>query len=484
MSAPPATGELTSREVTTGEPLGVVPLATQERTTDAVRRAAAAQPGWAAVPGPARAEILGKAAGILLGRAEELITLLVREAGSTQLKAYAEVYGTAGELREAAGLAMRALGSTPPSRDPGRSVLARRVPVGVVGVITPWNFPLLLAMRSVAPALALGNTVVLKPDPNTPLAGGRVLAEVLAAAGVPAEAFAVVHGDAEVGTALVDAADMVSFTGSTEVGRAIGARCGAALKKVVLELGGQNPFVVLADADVERASSAGSWGSFLHQGQICMAARRHLVHADIAEEYVAALARRAGALVVGDPLRGQVHLGPVINAAQLDRIDAAVRRAVEAGARLVTGGRRGVASGDAAAGTPGSPDTGLYYRPTVLAGVTPEMEIFRTETFGPVATVTTFADDEEAVALANATEYGLVAAVYTDDAAHGRLVAQRIRCGVVHVGDQTVNHEPQLPFGGTAASGNGAGFGGEASVEAFTRWHTLTTSTPGRAYPF
>jgi benzaldehyde dehydrogenase (NAD) len=468
VSAPPVTGELTSHEITTGEPLGSVPLSTPEQTADVVRRAAAAQPGWAALPGPARAEVLGKAAGILLGRAEELVALLVREAGSTQLKAYAEVYGTAGELREAAGLAMRPTGHTPPSRDPGRSVLASRVPVGVVGVITPWNFPLLLAMRSVAPALALGNAVVLKPDPNTPLIGGRALEQVLTEAGVPPEVLAVVYGDAEVGTALVDAADMISFTGSTEVGRAIGARAGAALKKVVLELGGQNPFVVLADADVERASSAGSWGSFLHQGQICMAARRHLVHADIAEEYTAALARRAQALVVGDPLRGQVHLGPIINAAQLDRIDAAVRAAVAAGARLVTGGHR----------------DGPYYPPTVLAGVTPEMEIFRTETFGPVATVTAYADDEEAVALANATEYGLVAAVHTDDPEHGRRVASRIRAGVVHVGDQTVNHEPQLPFGGVGASGNGAGFGGEASVEAFTRWHTLTTSTPGRAYPF
>jgi benzaldehyde dehydrogenase (NAD) len=466
--APAGTGELVSREVTTGEPLGTVALASPAQVADAVRTAAAAQPGWAAVPGPVRADILGKAAGILLGRIEELVALLVREAGSAQPKAYAEVYGAAGELREAAGLATRPTGSAIPSRDAGREVLASRVPVGVVGVITPWNFPLLLALRSVAPALALGNAVVLKPDPNTPLIGGEVLAQVLGAAGVPAEVFQVVHGDAEVGSAVVDAADMISFTGSTAVGRAIGARAGAALKKVVLELGGQNPFVVAEGADVERAASAGAWGSFFHQGQVCMSTRRHLVHRGIAEEYVAALARKADALVVGDPNRQTVHLGPIINAAQLDRIDAAVQAALGEGATLVAGGRH----------------EGLYYRPTVLVGVTPQMAVFRTETFGPVATVTVFDDDDEAVALANDTEYGLVAAVHTDDAEHGRRIAARLRSGVVHIGDQTINHEAQLPFGGVGASGNGAGFGGEASVEAFTRWHTRTASTPARGYPY
>ena len=468
MSAPPVAAELVSREVTTGEPLGTVALATPASTVDAVHRAASAQPAWAATPGPARAEIIGKAAGVLLGRADELVTLLAREAGSAQLKGYAEVYGAAGELREAAGLAMRPTGTVLPSRDPGRQALASRVPVGVVGVITPWNFPLLLALRSVAPALALGNAVVLKPDPNTPLIGGEILAQVLAAAGVPAGVFQVVHGDAEVGGALVDAADMVSFTGSTEVGRAIGARAGAALKKVVLELGGQNPYVVLPGADVERAAAAGAWGSFLHQGQICMSTRRHLVPAGMAEEYVAALARKADALRAGDPYRGPVELGPIINAAQRDRIDAAVRGALADGARLVAGGRH----------------EGLFYRPTVLAGVTAAMAIFRTETFGPVATVTTYESEDEAVALANATEYGLVAAVYTDEAERGQRVAARLRASVVHVGDQTVHHEAHLPFGGVGASGNGAGFGGEASVEAFTRWRTSTTSTPARGYPY
>ncbi|HSV68056.1 MAG TPA: aldehyde dehydrogenase family protein [Mycobacteriales bacterium] len=473
------TRELVSYEVATGEPLGAVPLSTVDGVAAAVRAAAAAQPDWAAYPGPARAEVLAKAAAILTSRMEELTALIVRESGSIPMKAMVELYGAAAELREAAVLATRAHGTLLPSRDPGREVLARRVPHGVVGVITPWNFPLLLALRSVAPALALGNAVVLKPDPNTPLCGGRVIAEVLAAAGVPEDVFAVVHGDAAVGTALVDAVDMVSFTGSTEVGREVGARAGRALKKVVLELGGQNPFIVLPDVDVERASSAGSWGAFLHAGQICMAARRHLVHADIAEEYVAALGRRADRLRTGDPHRDQVQVGPVINEAQLGKIDAAVRRAVAAGATLVAGGRR-----DRGSGAGAQQGATLCYRPTVLANVTPDMEIFTTETFGPVATVTVFHTDEEAVALANATAYGLTAGVYTDSVERGRAIADQLRSGVVHIGDQTVNHEPQVPFGGTAASGNGAGFGGEASVEAFTRWLTTTTSTPGRAYPF
>jgi benzaldehyde dehydrogenase (NAD) len=435
---------------------------TTQSIVDTVRRAGLARPGWAGTPAPARAELLVRAAGILAARAGDVAAALVSEAGSARLKAHAEVQGAVGELHAAAGLAMLPTARVLPSRDPGREVLATRVPVGVVGVITPWNFPLLLALRSVAPALALGNAVVLKPDPNTPHTGGDVLAEVFAAAGLPDGVFQVVHGDAEVGTALVDAADMISFTGSTAVGRAIGARAGAALKKVVLELGGQKPFIVPAGADVARAASAGAWGSFFHQGQVCMSTRRHLVHRDLAEEYVAALAGKADALVLGE------DLGPIINAAQLAGIEAAVRQALADGAALAAGGSR----------------QDGYYRPTVLTAVTPDMAIFRTETFGPVATVTVFDTEDEAVALANGTEYGLVAAVWTDDTGTGQRIAARLAAGVVHVGDQTVHHEAQLPFGGVGASGNGAGFGGEASVEAFTRWRTSTVSSPARAYPY
>ncbi|MFJ6480985.1 MULTISPECIES: aldehyde dehydrogenase family protein [unclassified Streptomyces] len=470
MSTVTEAGLLTSREIITGEELGSVPLASAGAVLSAARRAAAAQPEWAARTAAERAAILGRAADLLLERAQEAQDLLVREGGSITGKAFYEVHAGAAELRHAAELATAPEVPHGPGSDPGRDSEVRRVPLGVVGVIVPWNFPLLLGMRSVAPALALGNTVLLKPDPHTPLSGGRLFAEVLAEAGLPKGVLEVVHGDAEAGAALVQSPDvaMVSFTGSTEVGREIGATAGRLLKRVVLELGGQNAFVVLPDADVEAAASAGSWGSFLHQGQICMAARRHLVHEDVAESYTEALTRRAAALRIGDPYRTDAQIGPIIDQGQLTRIAAAVEDAVAQGARLVTGGRV----------------QGQYFPPTVLADVTPKMSIFHNEVFGPVATITSFADEEEAVGLANTSDYGLTAAVYTADTDRGRALAARLRCGVVHVGDQTVNHDPQLPFGGIGASGNASGFGGRAALDAFTRWHTLTTSTPARTYPF
>ncbi|MFD7717239.1 aldehyde dehydrogenase family protein [Streptomyces sp. NPDC059814] len=470
MSTATETALLTSREITTGEELGTVPLSGAGAVAAAARRTAAAAAGWALLPAADRAAVLTRAADLMQERAPEIQELLVREGGSIPGKAFFEVGAGVAELRHGAELATAPETPHGPGSDPGRQDEVRRVPLGVVGVIVPWNFPLLLAMRSVAPALGLGNAVLLKPDPHTPLSGGRVIAEVLAAAGLPPGVLEVVYGDAEAGRALVEAPDvaMVSFTGSTEVGREIGALAGRLLKRVVLELGGQNAFVVLPDADIEQAASAGSWGSFLHQGQICMAARRHLVHRDRAEEYTEALARHAAALRIGDPFREDAQIGPVINRSQLVRIAAAVEGAVAQGARLVTGGRA----------------DGAYFPPTVLAGVTPRMDIFRREVFGPVATVTEFADDAEAVALANASDHGLTAAVYTSDADRGRHVAGQLRCGVVHVGDQPVNHDPRLPFGGVGASGNGSGFGGRAALDAFTRWHTLTVSSPARSYPF
>ncbi|MDH6111052.1 benzaldehyde dehydrogenase (NAD) [Kitasatospora sp. MAP12-15] len=463
---------LISRDAATGEALGTVELSTTGVVLGATRRAVAAQADWAARPARERARVLLRAADLLIERAPQAIELLVRESGSITAKAFFEVHAAAGELRHAAGLAgqLDESASEVAGPDPSRVATIRRVPLGVAGVIVPWNFPLLLGMRSVAPALALGNAVVLKPDPHTPLSGGRLFAEVLAEAGLPANVLQVVHGDAEAGRALVEAPDVavVSFTGSTEVGREVGAACGRLLKRVILELGGQNAFIVAADADVELAASAGSWGAFLHQGQICMAARRHLVHEDLVEAYTEALARHAAALRIGDPNGSDAQIGPLIDAHQVRRVADAVERAVAQGARLVTGGR---------------PD-GAFFPPTVLADVSPRADVFHTEVFGPVALVTPYRDEDEAVALANDSDYGLTAAVYCADPERGAAIAARLRCGTVHVGDQTVNHDPALPFGGVGASGNGGGFGGPAGVEAFTRWHTRTVSTPSRGYPF
>ncbi|HYC81564.1 MAG TPA: aldehyde dehydrogenase family protein, partial [Solirubrobacterales bacterium] len=357
--------------------------------------------------------------------------------------------------------------------DPGDRWLsvARRVPLGVVAAIAPWNVPLLLAMRTVAPALALGNAVVLKPDPQTPVAGGVFLAAAFERAGLPPGVFSLLLGSAETGEALVtDPGNaMVSFTGSSAVGRRIGELAGGRLKKLALELGGNSPFIVLDDADLELASSAGAWSSFQHQGQVCMAASRHLVHESVAEEYAALLGARAERLRVGDPNADPgVDLGPLISRRQLEKVDRIVSATLAAGAELRVGGSH----------------ERLFYRPTVLSGVEPSMPAFREEIFGPVAPITTFTDDEAAVALAARSEYGLVAAVHSRSPERAQELGGRLPAGMVHVNDQTVFDVPEAPFGGRGASGNGSRFGGDANWESFTQWQWLTVTEERGQYPF
>jgi benzaldehyde dehydrogenase (NAD) len=435
----------------------------------AVEAAAAAQPAWQAAGPYERARALTAAAAVLEERRGEIEALLVAESGAVPAKAHGEVGAALAELQAAAALAPEPARRVLPPARPGQTSVAHRVPLGVVGVITPWNVPLLLALRSVAPALALGNTVVLKPDPNTPRCGGEVVAALFE--GLPAGVLGVVQGGADTGEALVadPGVDMISFTGSTAVGRRIGALAGEALKKVALELGGNSPLIVLDDADLERASSAGAWGSFQHQGQICMATSRHLVHESVADEYVERLTARARRLRVGDPAAdSEVALGPLINQRQLERVVRIVDATVAAGAELRTGGTH----------------DGLYYEPTVLTGVTPSMPAFAEEIFGPVAPVTTFESDDEAVALAARTEYGLAAAIQSRDSERAARLAARLPAGMVHINDQTVNDLPHAPFGGRGASGNGSRFGGEANWEAFTQWQWLTVAGESPEFPF
>jgi benzaldehyde dehydrogenase (NAD) len=371
---------------------------------------------------------------------------------------------------QAAAMPFQPSGHLMPSTVPGRRNVVRRRPIGVVGVITPWNFPLILAMRSVAPALAVGNAVVLKPDLKTPFAGGLMLAQLFADAGLPADVLQVLPGGPEAGEALVThpATGMISFTGSSAVGRKVGAIAGGLLKKVALELGGNSAMIVLDDADLDLASSCGAWASYLHQGQICMAAGRHLVHRRVAADYIERLTRRANALHVGDPAREQVHLGPLISEKQRDRVHRIVTDTLAAGAQLTTGG---------------SFDR-LYYRPTVLTEVTADMPAFREEIFGPVAPVTTFEDDDEAVALANASDYGLSGSVHSRSIGRAMALADRLSTGMIHINDQTVNNEAHVPFGGIGASGNGSRFGGLANWEEFTVTQWVSQVDAPHAYPF
>jgi len=463
-------GVLTSTEPATGAVLAEVGLADAEDVAAATTRAAEAQPAWAATIGPARAAVLRSAAAVLTANRAEFEQWLVREGGAVPGKAAFEVDLALGELWEAAALPTQPHGHLLPSSEPGRESVARRVPLGVVGVISPWNFPLILSIRAVAPALALGNAVVLKPDTQTAVSGGALVARLFEEAGLPDGVLHVLPGDAGPGAAL--AADprvaMIAFTGSTAVGREVGATAGRTLKRVSLELGGNNALLVLDDADLEIASSAGAWGAFLHQGQVCMTAGRHIVHQDVADEYLERLAKRAQALPVGDPFTEQVALGPLINARQRDNVHRIVEETVAAGASVQAGGTY----------------EDLFYRPTVLAGVTPAMPAFREEIFGPVAPVIVVRDDDEAVAVANDTEYGLVAAVQTGSVERGRRLADRLRTGIVHINDQTLNNDAYAPFGGTGASGNGSRFGSQSSWDEFTQWRWITARDQAHGFPF
>jgi benzaldehyde dehydrogenase (NAD) len=465
-----ASANLPVREPATGETLLEVGQAGGDDVARAAREAAAAQPDWAFRPATERAAVMTRAAELLETHHEEAEAWLVREAGSIRPKAGFEVMQLVlGELKAAAALTDEPL-EHEIAGQPGQRSLIRRVPVGVVGVLSPWNFPMILAIRSVAPALALGNAVVLKADPHTPVSGGFFLSSLLHAAGLPAGLLHVLPGGAEPGQAVCEVPEirMVSFTGSTAVGRLVGEACGRNLKRVALELGGNNAFLVLEDADVEAASSAGAWGSFLHQGQICMTAGRHLVHEKLADAYVEALAARASHLPVGDPNTQEVAIGPLIDPQQVERVDGLVRDAREAGAQVVAGGE---------ANSP-------YYPPTVLRRVKPDMRAWREEIFGPVAPIITFSSDQEAVALANGTEYGLSTGIYTADLEHGRRLADQIHSGLVHIGDQTVADDPAVPFGGNGASGNGARLGGPANLEEFMVWQWRTERAEPATYPF
>jgi benzaldehyde dehydrogenase (NAD) len=463
-------GVRTVVEPATGDDLGRVGLADPSDIERATTSASKAQRGWAATSFQERAAVLRRAGDLFLAHADEIVDWIVREGGGIPPKGQFEVGIAAEECYEAAALPAQPTGVLLPTIEP-RMSLARRRPVGVVGVIAPFNFPLILGIRSVAPALALGNAVVFKPDPRTAVCGGVTIARIFEEAGLPAGVLHMVPGGADAGEALIadPAVPVISFTGSTSAGRKVGAAAGKHLKRVHLELGGNSALIVLADADVKRAVSAGAFGSFNHQGQICMTTGRHLVHESLVERYSEALATIANALPVGDPASGQVALGPLIDAGQRDRVHQLVTTSVDGGARLRAGGTY----------------EGLFYRPTVLDRVSAATPAYAEEVFGPVAPVLSFSTPEEAVQLAAATEYGLSLGIICGDALEGLALAEMIPSGIVHINDQTVNDEPAAPFGGVGSSGTGSRFGGAAAnVEAFTdtQWVTMRSEVPRFPY--
>jgi len=463
-------GDYAVVEPATGAELGRMGLATAADVTEAAAAAADAQLEWAALPHPERAAVLRRAGDLWQQHAEEITGWNVREVGAVPGMAGFALHVAAEECYEAAGLPSRPIGEVIPSEQP-RLSMARRMPAGVVTVIAPFNVPIILGIRSVAPALALGNAVILKPDPRTAVTGGTLMARIFEEAGLPPGVLQMLPGGADVGEALITDPHIrvISFTGSTGVGRRIGELAGRHLKRAHLELGGNSALLVLDDADVEAAVNLAAWGSFFHQGQICMTTGRHLVAAGIYDDFVAALAEKASHLPVGDPATDQVALGPVIDAGQRDKIHGLVTASADAGAKIAAGGTY----------------EDLFYRPTVLAEVPLTAPAYAEEVFGPVAPVTKVESVDDAIELAGASEYGLSLGIVTKDVMRGLAVAEQIPTGIVHINDQTVNDEANAPFGGVRASGTGSRFGGaEANVEAFTetRWITMRGEPP--RYPF
>ncbi|XPP26411.1 MAG: aldehyde dehydrogenase family protein [Leucobacter sp.] len=454
----------------TGAVLGQYGVASVADLDTAVELGVQAQREWAALSFEAKAAIFRKAGQLVEEHAGELISWLTREAGSGVGKAGFESHLVAAEFYSAAALVEQPYGELLRSGKP-RLSMARRIPVGVVGVISPFNFPGILSARSFAPALAAGNAVILKPDPRTAVSGGLFFARVAEAAGFPEGLVHVLPGGADVGAALVehDRVPVISFTGSTQAGRAVGAAGAAKLKRVHLELGGNNALIVLDDVDVAAAASAGAWGSFLHQGQICMTTGRHIVHESVYDEYVRLLTEKALNLPVGDTGASDVPLGPIIDERQRDKVHALVEGSRAAGATITAGGEY----------------DGLFYKPTVIADSKPDHPAFQDEIFGPVAPVLKFSTVEEAINIARQSEYGLSLGILTRDVMRGLDIAARIPSGIVHINDQTVDDESVAPFGGVGASGTGSRFGGAAAnLDAFSETQWVTVQGEIARYPF
>ncbi|SFS26383.1 benzaldehyde dehydrogenase [Pseudomonas sp. NFACC42-2] len=466
----PASGSVIAViEPATGEPLMRSAMANPADIAVACRSAALAQPAWAALGPRERAEVFRKAADLAQQSFAELALYVARETGGALFKGEHEVREAIVLLHQAAGLLSQPHGLVLPSAA-GRLSYARRQPHGVVGVISPFNFPLVLSLRSVAPALAAGNAVVLKPDPQTPVSGGFLIARLFEEAGLPKGLLQVLPGAAPAGEALCrdPNVQMIAFTGSTAAGRKVAEVAGRHLKKVALELGGKNPLIILEDADLDLAASNAAWGAWLHQGQICMATGLILAHESIAERLTRKLVDKARALTVGNAARGEAALGPLINQRQLQRVHEIVSDSLQAGARLEAGGEYDQ----------------LFYQPTVLSGVRPGMRAFEDEIFGPVATVVSFATDEEAIELANRTEYGLSAAIISPSVGRAMAIGERLDCGLLHINDQTVADECINPFGGRGASGNGGSVGGPADWDEYSQWQWVTVKNTAPAYPF
>jgi acyl-CoA reductase-like NAD-dependent aldehyde dehydrogenase len=455
----------------TGDIVGTAAAGTREDARAAVDAARDAFPAWAATPAAERAKLLAAAADKLMERQAEIAGVVTQETGGTFGWGMFNVMLAAGMLQEAGAQAQKVADEEIPSHIPGKKARAVRQPVGVVVGIAPWNAPVILGTRAVAAPLAYGNTVVLKASEESPRTHAAI-ARALVDAGLPDGVVNLITNAPEDAAEVVEeliahpATRRINFTGSTRVGKIVAEVAARHLKRVLLELGGKAPMIVLPDADMDRAVAAANFGAFMHQGQICMSTERIVADSAVADELAERLGERAAALKVGDPHDPSTQIGPLVNRKSVERVAELVDDAVAKGARVVAGGEA----------------DGPFFQPTVLAGITPEMRIYSEESFGPVASIVTVDGVDEAVRVANDTEYGLSSAVFSRDVDAALAVAARLETGMCHVNDSTVHDEPQMPFGGVKESGWGR-FGGEAAAEEFTELRWITVQEEPREYP-
>jgi len=456
-----------------GEVYARIPSGKRADARKACDAAAAAFPEWSQTLPSERQRYFLKAANILEERQQDILKIMTEETGGTFGWGMFQTGFIPGLLREAAAQVHAIKGEIIPSDLPGAFFMAIRQPVGVVAGIAPWNAPLILSLRAVALPMACGNTTVLKPSAEAPVSGGIIFAEVFEEAGFPKGVFNVITNgpgySGEVGDEFIEHPGVrrLSFTGSTEVGRKIAEKAGRHLKKVTLELGGSDPLIVLKDVDIDYAVNAATFGRFIHQGQICMSSKRIIVEKPVAEIFTDKFVRKVKELKVGDPQVPDTIIGPLINQEQVNKLHNQVEEAIKSGGKLLCGGKY----------------EGCCYYPTVLTDVTPDMNIVREETFGPVAPIIVVENADEAVRVANDTRFGLSAGVITGDFQKGLDIAEKIESGMVHINDSSVHDEPQVPFGGMKESGYGR-HGGQAAIEEFTELRWISIQRTPRQYPF
>jgi aldehyde dehydrogenase (NAD+) len=452
--------------------LGVCARSGIEDVAEAVAAAKEAYPRWRKVPAPRRAEILFRAAEILVRRKEELAQLMTREMGKILLESRGDVQEAIDMTYFLAGEGRRLHGYTTPSEMPDKAAYCVRQPLGVVGVITPWNFPIAIPSWKIVPALVCGNTVVFKPAPEAPICAVKFV-EVLEEAGLPPGVLNLVLGGDETGAALVDHPDvaLISFTGSTEVGLRVAEKCAARGKRVSLEMGGKNAAIVMDDADLELVADALTWSAFGTSGQRCTACSRVLVHPKVHGDVADILTERARKLRLGHGLDPQTEMGPLVSAAQLERVERYVRLGQEEGAVVLVGGERAVGDGL---------ERGYFFRPTVFDRVHPHMRIAQEEIFGPVTDLIRVESLEEAVEVVNGVRYGLSASIFTRDVNKAMRAIEDIHTGIVYVNHGTIGAEVHLPFGGTKFTGNGHREGGLQVLDVFTEWKAVYIDYSGR----